>query len=190
MERTRLLIVEDEETIRGQMKWAFGDEYDVLLAESRAQALEQARQEGPALVLLDLGLPPSPRTADEGLRCLRELLLLDSSAKVIVVTGNQEKENALKAIEMGAFDFFLKPANLDDVRGVLRRALRIASLERESVSERDRSKRQGFGEIIGESPRMRDIFSIMRRWPPPTLSAHRRRQRDGKESSSGDSSLG
>jgi two-component system NtrC family response regulator len=97
------------------------------------------------------------------LRCLKELLLLDSSAKVIVITGNQEKENALKAIEMGAFDFFLKPASLDDVRVVLRRALHISGLEREGVSERDRSTRQGFGEIIGESPRMRDIFSIMRK---------------------------
>jgi two-component system NtrC family response regulator len=163
MERTKLLIVEDEETIRGQMKWALADEYDVLLAENRAEALERARQEGSALVLLDLGLPPSPRTAEEGLRCLRELLLLDSSAKVIVITGNQEKENALKAIEMGAFDFFLKPASLDDVRVVLRRALHIAGLEREGVSERDRSTRQKFGEIIGESPRMREIFSIMRK---------------------------
>ena len=163
MERTRLLIVEDEETIRGQMKWALGDEYDVALAENRAEALERARQEQPVLVLLDLGLPPFPRTAEEGLRCLRELLLLDSSAKVIVVTGNQERENALKAIEMGAFDFFLKPANLDDLRVVLRRALRIAGLERESVSERDRSARPGFGGILGESPRMRDIFSIIRK---------------------------
>jgi two-component system NtrC family response regulator len=163
MERTRLLIVEDEETIRGQMKWALGDEYDVALAENRAEALERAREEGPALVLLDLGLPPSPRTAEEGLRCLSELLLLDSSAKVIVVTGNQERENALKAIEAGAFDFFLKPANLDDLRVVLRRALRIAGLERESVSERDRSARPGFGEILGECPRMREIFSMIRK---------------------------
>ena len=163
MERTRLLVVEDDETIRGQMKWALGDEYDVFLAESRMEAVERARQEGITLVLLDLGLPPSPRTADEGLRCLKELLLLDSSAKVVVVTGNQEKENALKAIEMGAFDFFLKPASLDDVKVVLRRALHIAGLERESLSERDRSTREEFGEIIGESPRMREIFSIMRK---------------------------
>jgi two-component system NtrC family response regulator len=145
------------------MKWALADEYDVFLAENRAEALERVRQEGPFLVLLDLGLPPSPRTAEEGLRCLRELLLFDSSAKVIVITGNQEKENALRAIEMGAFDFFLKPASLDDVRVVLRRALHIAGLEREGVSERDRSTRQEFGEMIGESPRMRDIFSIIRK---------------------------
>jgi two-component system NtrC family response regulator len=163
LEKPKVLIVEDEETIRSQMKWALADEYDVFLAENRADALERVRREGPALVLLDLGLPPAPRTAEEGLRCLKELLLLDSSAKVIVITGNQEKENALRAIEMGAFDFFLKPASLDEVMVVLRRALRLSGLERVGVSERDRLTRQGFGEIIGESPRMRDIFSIIRK---------------------------
>jgi two-component system NtrC family response regulator len=97
------------------------------------------------------------------LRCLRELLHLDSRAKVIVVTGNQEKENALKAIELGAFDFFLKPADLDDLRVVLRRAAHISGLERQGESDRDRSARQAFGEIIGESPWTREIFSIIRK---------------------------
>src|SRR5512147_3205811 len=134
MERTKLLIVEDEETIRGQMKWALADEYDVLLAENRAEALERVRQEGPALVLLDLGLPPSPRTAEEGLRCLKELLRMDPGTKVSVVTGNQAKENALKAIEHGAFDYFLKPADFEEVKVVLKRALNIHALERENLA--------------------------------------------------------
>jgi two-component system, NtrC family, response regulator len=163
MERAKLLIVEDEEAIRSQMKWAMAEEYDVALAGNRAEALEKMRREAPALVLLDLGLPPSPRTAEEGLRCLRDILQIDAGAKVVVVTGNQEKENALKAIECGAFDYFLKPAELDDLRVVLKRALHLSGLERESAFRNEGASRREFGEIIGGSLRMKRIFSVIRK---------------------------
>lgn len=163
MEKAKILIVEDEEAIRSQMRWALGEEYDVILAGSRGEALEEMRQEAPVLVLLDLGLPPAPRTAEEGLRCLKELLHIHSGAKVVVVTGNQEKENALKAIELGAFDFFLKPAELDELKVVLKRALHISGLERESLSLASVELRQEFGEIIGESQQMKEIFRIIRK---------------------------
>ena len=130
MDRPKLLVVEDEETIRKQMKWALNSEYEVILAEHRAMATERMRLDHPPLILLDLGLPPSPRTAEEGLRCLKELLRIDPGAKVVVVTGNQAKGNALKAIELGAFDYFLKPADFGEVKIVLKRALNIFRLER------------------------------------------------------------
>jgi two-component system, NtrC family, response regulator len=163
LDRPRILVVEDDEAIRSQMKWALCDEYDVVLAGSRAEALERARQKLPPLVLLDLGLPPSPRTADEGIRCLRDILRIDAAAKVIVVTGNQEKENALKAIEQGAFDYFLKPADMEELQVVLKRALHLAGLEREGAFLAEGASRREFGEIVGESFQMKRIFTTIRK---------------------------
>jgi len=163
MEKPGLLVVEDEEAIRKQMKWALTADYEVTLAENRATALERARREKPPLVLLDLGLPPSPRTAEEGLRCLKELLRLDPGTKVIVVTGNQAKENALKAIEHGAFDYFLKPADFEEVKVVLKRALNIFHIERENQALGDGSAGAGFGELLGDCPQMRRIFAMIRK---------------------------
>ena len=163
MDKPRLLVVEDEEPIRKQMKWALADDYEVTLAENRATALERARLDKPPLVLLDLGLPPSPRTAEEGLRCLKDLLRIDPGTKVIVVTGNQAKENALKAIEHGAFDYFLKPADFEEVKVVLRRALNIFHLERENVARAGGDPSAGFGEILGECAEMQRIFGMIRK---------------------------
>ena len=86
------------------------------------------RTKRPPLILLDLGLPPSPRRGEEGLRALGEILAFDRGAKVIVVTGNQDRKYALKAIGEGAFDYFLKPADIEELKTVLKRALHIASL--------------------------------------------------------------
>ena len=163
MDKTKLLVVEDEEAIRKQMKWALAGDYEVTLAENRPMALERARLEKPPLVLLDLGLPPFPRTAEEGLRCLKELLRLDPGTKVIVVTGNQAKENALKAIEHGAFDYFLKPADFEEVKVVLKRALNIFHLERENLARTGGETAAGFGELLGECPQMRRIFEMVRK---------------------------
>jgi len=163
VEKPKLLIVEDEESIRNQMKWALSDEYEVIPADNRTQALELARKESPPVVLLDLGLPPSPRTAEEGLRCLREILRVDSGAKVIVVTGNQEKENAFLAIEKGAFDYFLKPAQIEELKVVLGRALHLSRLERERLPQRDATSRRDFEEIFGESAQMKGIFTTIRK---------------------------
>lgn len=166
MEKPKLLIVEDDESIRSQMKWALCEDYEVLTAEKCAQALEATRRESPAVVLLDLGLPPSPRTADEGLKCLREIQRIDSGSKVIVVTGNQEKENAFRAIEQGAFDYFLKPAQMEELKVVLRRALHLSRLERERVPDPDGSVLGDFEGIIGESPQMQQIYKTIRKVAP------------------------
>ena len=163
MDKPRLLVVEDEEAIRKQMKWALTGDYEVTLAENRVTALEQARAEKPPLVLLDLGLPPSPRTAEEGLRCLVELLRIDPGTKVVVVTGNQEKGNALKAIEHGAFDYFLKPADFEEVKVVLKRALNIFRIEQENLARNSAGAGTGFGEILGECPQMKRIFEMIRK---------------------------
>ncbi len=163
MDRTKVLVVDDDETIRTQMKWALLDDYDVCLAEDRKTALEQMRLERPSLVALDLGLPPAPRSADEGLKALGELLAVDPLAKVIVITGNQERANAVRAIEEGAFDFFTKPVDVQEVRTVLRRAAHLLSLERETQVQREQVGQQGFEEIIGESRAMQRVFATIRK---------------------------
>jgi two-component system NtrC family response regulator len=163
MTKPRLLVVDDEEAIRNQMRWALTDEYDVLLAEDRASALEQMKQARPDAVLLDLGLPPAPRDATEGLQALAELLAADRQAKVIVITGNNDRVNALRAVEQGAFDFFAKPADLQEVRVVLKRALRLGQLERENDELRRRLGGHGFDDIVGESAAMQKVFAVIRK---------------------------
>lgn len=161
--KPKLLIVDDDEVIRNQMKWALSNDYDVVLAEDRKSALEQMRLQRPLLIALDLGLPPAPREAEEGLRTLSEILSVDPQAKVIVITGNQEKTNALKAIEQGAFDFFAKPVDLQEVKMVFRRAALLSNLELENIALRKQVIQRDFEEIVGESLPMQRVFSVIRK---------------------------
>jgi two-component system NtrC family response regulator len=163
MNKPKLLVVDDEEAIRSQMRWALADEYDVLLAEDRASAMILVKEDHPELVALDLGLPPAPRDAEEGLRTLGEILAIDRQTKVIVISGNQDRSNALRAIEQGAFDFFAKPADLQEVRVVLRRALRLSQLERENARLRRQLVDHGPDEIIGESAPIQKVFTSIRK---------------------------
>src|SRR5688572_29617491 len=104
-DKPKLLIVDDDEEIRAQMRWTVADEYDVVLAGDRPSAIETFKQHQPRVVLLDLGLPPSPGTPTEGLATLSETLALNNGTKVIVITGQTEKEIAIQAIAQGAYDF-------------------------------------------------------------------------------------
>lgn len=118
----------------------------------------------PSVVTVDLGLPPDPRGASEGMRLLGELLRRDPMTKVVVVTGNTQQEHALAAIRAGAFDYFLKPIELDELRVVIRRAVQIRRLEKENEA-RERSQETGeqFGELLGLSPRMKALFALIDR---------------------------
>src|SRR5215472_16518855 len=108
MEKHTVLIVDDDEGIRTQMKWALTQEYDVLMAEDRASALDLLTKAKPCVVTLDLGLPPVPGGTDEGYQALSEMLQIDPSLKVLVITGQHDKQNGMEAIGQGAFDFFPK----------------------------------------------------------------------------------
>ena len=103
--KPKLLIVDDDEEIRTQMKWALAQDYEVLQADDRLTAVELFRTAQPTVVLLDLGLPPNPAAPDEGLATLSELLGLNPLAKIVIVSGQGEKSNALRAIGAGAYDF-------------------------------------------------------------------------------------
>jgi two-component system NtrC family response regulator len=161
--KPRLLIVDDDEEIRTQMKWALIDEYDVVLAEDRTTAIHQFGASEPSATLLDLGLPPSPNDPSEGLATLAEILVLQPDAKVIVVSGQNEKENALRAVGSGAYDFLAKPVSIDELRLILRRCLYLRDLEREYRALQRAIQPVSFEGIIGSSAPMQGVFSAIRK---------------------------
>jgi two-component system NtrC family response regulator len=164
MTKPKVMVVDDDEGIRTQLRYALQDEYVVTLAENRQQALSLLQEVQPAVVSLDLGLPPEPDGAEEGLKTLDEILRAAPLTKVIVVTGNSDRGNALRAVELGAFDYHLKPINLADYKVVVRRAAFLGDLSRESEAAA-RVDEQGvrFEEIIGKTTRMREIYSVVQR---------------------------
>ncbi len=159
----KLLIIDDDENIRTQMKWALARDYAVVLAEDRASALEAVRKEHPAVVTLDLGLPPHPGGIEEGLLTLTGMLAQDPLLKVIVITGQTERSNALQAIDQGAHDFVCKPVDVEDLRGILRRAFYVSQLERENRMVQQQPRTETFAGMMGTSPRMQEVFATIRR---------------------------
>jgi len=121
MSSPKLLIVDDDSGIRAQLKWGF-DAYDVITADSRAKAIEQFEANKPALVTLDLGLPPDVEGTSEGFAILHAILERAPETKVIVVSGSDETINSREAIKNGAFDFYPKPINIDRLKALLDKA--------------------------------------------------------------------
>jgi len=158
-----LLIVDDDEEIREQMKWALASEYAVLEAGDRASALAVQKSAHAPLVTLDMGLPPHHDAVTEGLAALDDLLELDRQTKIVVITGKSDRGVALAAVEQGAYDYMQKPIQLEELRVILRRALYLAGLERENRLLRQEAKEAGFEDIIGISPSMLQIFETIRR---------------------------
>jgi two-component system, NtrC family, response regulator len=163
MEKPKLLIVDDDEMIQTQMKWALSGDYDLFLAGDRQAALRIVKAEHPSLVALDLGLPPAPHSTEEGFAALRDILTEDNSIKVLVVTGNTDKEHALKAIAQGAHDFFSKPIDIDEMKITLKRSLNLQLLEKENRELHLRLSRQTIPEIVGSSREMEEVFSNIRK---------------------------
>lgn len=166
MTKPKLLIVEDNESIRIQMKWALAQDYQVLAAGDRREAMKLVLQENPAVMTLDLGLPPDPDGVREGFQILSDVLEKDVLTKVIIITGRTEKEHALKAVEQGAYDFFCKPIEIEELKVVLRRALHVYDLEREQRELRQSSEAEALEEILGSSKQMQDVFAMIRRVAP------------------------
>jgi two-component system NtrC family response regulator len=159
----KLLIVDDDEEIRTQMKWALAQDYDVLLAEDRPSALESFRAQRPPVVLLDLGLPPHPGTPEEGLAALTEILSQDTFAKVVIISGQGEKSNALEAIGAGAYDFLAKPVDVAELKVILRRTFHIAGLEKDYRELQQHLQADTFEGMLGTSPQMQQVFNSIRK---------------------------
>jgi two-component system NtrC family response regulator len=163
MTKPKLLIVEDDSSIATQMKWALTQDYEVLLAEDRPRALELFLKERPPVVTLDLGLPPYPGEVQEGFLTFTEMLSQDPLVKVVIITGQGEKDHALRAIGEGACDFFCKPIQFEELKIVLSRAFYISRLEREHRELQERLSGDSFEGMLGTSPQMQEVFSSIRK---------------------------
>ena len=159
-----LLVVEDDEGLQRQLKWAY-DGYRVVTAANRAQAIEMLRLHEPAVITLDLGLPPDPDGTTEGFATLCELLAIKPDAKVIVASGHGARESALKAIALGAYDFYPKPVDIDQLGLIVARAFHLHAIE-----EENRRLEQGvsgsttvLGSIVTAAPAMQKVAHTIER---------------------------
>jgi two-component system NtrC family response regulator len=158
-----LLIVDDDEEIRTQMKWALAKDYDIRTAEDRASSITAFCEYHPLVVLLDLGLPPHPGTPEEGLMALTEMLAQDRFAKIIIISGQGEKTNALQAIGAGAYDFLTKPVEVEELKVILKRTFHVASLEQNYRELQVQLQAETFEGLLGTSTQMQRVFSSIRK---------------------------
>jgi two-component system, NtrC family, response regulator len=161
--KPKLLIVDDDEGIRSQMKWALTEDFEIFVAADRDAASDIFRQQRPPAVLLDLGLPPRPNEPDEGLLALDEMLAADQLAKIIVITGQGEKANAIRAVGKGAYDLLCKPADLEHLKVILKRALYVGQLERDYREMHRHLGEDAFEGMLAASPQMQQVFAIVRK---------------------------
>jgi two-component system NtrC family response regulator len=163
MDKAKLLIVEDDDGLRSQLKWGLVQSYQVFLAGDRASAMEIFKRESPAVVILDLGLPPRPAEVEEGFFALTEMLGHDPLCKVIVITGRDDRTHALEAIAQGAYDFLSKPIQLEELQVILRRAVHVYRLEKEHRELQQKLSRDAFERMLGSSLRMVQVFNSIRK---------------------------
>jgi two-component system NtrC family response regulator len=160
-----LLVVEDDRGLQSQLRWCFED-YEVLTAEDRESALAQLRRHEPPVVLQDLGLPPDAEGVSEGFATLEQILSLAPTTKVIVVTGHGDQENAVKAVGIGAYDFYQKPVDTEVLQLIVNRAYQIFELEQENqrlLREQGASPLDG---IVAASEKMLQVCRIIERVAP------------------------
>ncbi len=153
--RPKLLIVEDDAGLQRQLRWAY-DAYHLFIAGDREEALEILRAEAPDVITLDLGLPPDPDGTSEGFATLAEILRIKPDTKVIVASGHGAHESALQAISGGAWDFYRKPIDIDELGLIVGRAFHVHALERENarLAEQAPDDRRVLGQIVAAAPEM------------------------------------
>ena len=148
-----LLIVEDDPALQKQLRWAF-DQYEVLLADDRESALVQIRRNAPAVVTMDLGLPPDADSVSEGFALLQQILEIAPDTKVIVLTGQNDQANALRAVALGAYDFFAKPFEPEILTLTVERAFRLHDLQQENHRLQAMRQPDALGGLITRDPGM------------------------------------
>lgn len=165
----RLLVVEDDPGLQSQLRWCFED-FEVLAAEDRESALAQLRRYEPPVVLQDLGLPPDPEGVTEGLATLEETLALLPATKVIVVTGHGDQENAVKAVGLGAYDFYEKPVETEALQLIVNRAYQIYELEQENQRLLRQQSTSPLDGIVAASEKMLEVCRIIEKVAPTNAS--------------------
>jgi two-component system NtrC family response regulator len=168
-DKPRLLIVEDDLGLQKQLKWCF-DEYEVVPATTRSEALAQVRRFAPPVVLQDLGLPPDAEGVDEGMQTLKEILSIAPATRVIVVTGHNDRDNAVRAVSLGAYDFYCKPVDLDVLRLLVGRAFHIHALEEQVRQLREGQARVPLEGIITTDETMLRVCRMVEKVAPTDVS--------------------
>jgi len=160
-----ILIVDDNPDIRQQLKWGLCEQYEVLLAGDASQGVTAFKKHQPNVVILDLGLPPHEDSSAEGFRCLAEMLDHNPNAKIIMLTGNSERENVLQAIQMGAYDFYPKPPVLNELKVIIGRAFHLANIEQQNrtLQRSLELKSTVAGGIIGQCAEMHMVYSTIKK---------------------------
>ena len=161
MQKTNLLLVDDHPHILNQLRWALADDFEVHTAESKEEALGVLRHIRPTLLTIDLALAPGEQNRHQGLEVLQAAIAADHAVKAIVVTSEQEEGTAVRAVQLGAFDYFVKPIALDELRAVLKRAAYLAGLEKSAI----RAAREGDDDLglTGTSTATVELRTIIRR---------------------------
>src|ERR687889_69730 len=157
-----LLVVEDDQGLQRQLKWAY-EGYEVVCAGDRQSAIEALRAHEPSVVTLDLGLPPDPDGTDEGFATLEAILALKPDTKVIVATGHGARESALKAIGLGAYDFYKKPVDIDELGMIVARAFHLQEIEEENRRLEAGGATTVLGSIITAAPEMLKVGKTIER---------------------------
>ena len=164
-----LLVVEDDAALQRQLRWAY-EGYEIVSATTRTEAIDAVRAHEPAVVTLDLGLPPDPDGTSEGFAALAEILALKPDTKVIVASGHGARESALQAIAEGAWDFYSKPIDIDALGLIVARAFHVHALEVENRRLAARRDGGGFGGLVYASPEMTRTVRTMERVAPADVS--------------------
>ena len=166
---TTLLVVEDDPGLQSQLRWSF-EGLEVAVAADRASALAQLERAPPAVVTLDLGLPPDPGGVSEGFATLQAILAALPDAKVIVVTGHNDRSNAVRAIGLGAYDFFEKPVDPKLLNLAVERAARLFALEEENRRLSQRHADSPLEGLIAASPEMLKVCRTIEKLAPADVS--------------------
>ncbi|ELX08770.1 acetoacetate metabolism regulatory protein AtoC [Janthinobacterium sp. HH01] len=169
MGKSKLLVVEDDTGLQKQLRWSL-DAYEVVVADDRESAMAQLRRHQPAVVTMDLGLPPDPDGAGEGLALLQQMLAAAPDTKVIILSGNQVREHALKAIAMGAYDFHQKPLDADTLSLVVARAFYLHTMQQENRRMLQIQSDSPLAGIISRDPGMLKVCRSVERVAPSSAS--------------------
>lgn len=167
-DQNTLLIVEDDAGLQSQLRWHF-DEYHVVVAGDRESAVAAVRQHEPAVILQDLGLPPDDEGVEEGFKTVQEISAISPATKIIVVTGNHDYENAVRAVALGAYDFYQKPINTETLDLIVQRAYHMHNLEAQNRKLQDQHKSPLDG-IIANDPQMLTICKTIEKIAPTTVT--------------------
>lgn len=167
-QKDTLLIVEDDQGLQSQLRWHF-DQYNVVIAGDRESAIAAIRQHEPAVVLQDLGLPPDEEGVEEGFKTVQETMRLAPSTKIIVITGNHDYENAVRAVALGAYDFYQKPINAETLDLIVQRAYNIYALEEQNRRLQEQ-KQAPLAGVIASDPAMLKVCRTIEKVAPTNVT--------------------